>query len=251
MPPMRLYLVIDETRFYHPDFVTDLLRRTKDEIVGSAVITKVPAKSDLSLYLRSNASLLTWPEKFKLLFRQILFTIKGVSVRSVLKSFHIDFIEVENDINQPEYLNAIRAKKPDIIISSNSLRFGKELLKIPTVCCLNRHSGLLPAYGGLWPVFQAFRTGEQFTGVSVHTMEEALDKGIVLAQQKIAITANDTIADLYQKCFAASADVVLAAVEKAKRSDFSSASSDSSSSYFSFPTKEHWQDFRKRGGRFI
>src|SRR3989338_6076841 len=121
MPLMRLYLVIDETRFYHPGFVADLVRRTPDEIVGAALIVKVPPKSDLSLYLQKNVNFLTLPEKLKLLFLQVLFTVQNISVRSVLKSFHVDFIEVKYDINQPQYLEAIRAKKPDIIVSSNSL----------------------------------------------------------------------------------------------------------------------------------
>ena len=42
----------------------------------------------------------------------------------------------------------------------------------------------------------------------------------------------------------------LEALEKVKKSDFSPYQTDVQPSYFSFPTKDHWQEFRKRGGMF-
>ena len=63
----------------------------------------------------------------------------------------------------------------NIIISSNSLIFKKELLSIPKICTINRHSALLPSYGGLLPVFQSFIHGEKFTGVSIHYMNNKIE----------------------------------------------------------------------------
>lgn len=109
------------------------------------------------------------------------------SVRDVFRKYEISFMEIRNNINEKKALSFISRFKPDVIISSQSLYFGGELLSVPKLCCINRHSGLLPRNGGLWPGFQAVRKGEAETGVSVHTMEKKIDAGIVLSQINISI----------------------------------------------------------------
>ena len=259
---MRLILVMDETRFYQPDFVADLLRKTRAEVVGACLVTKIPAKNSIEHYLVKNLLFLKPVEilnliakKYSIAFKDMLSSSGGYecfySVRSALKHFKVDFIEVENDINQEQYLNWITKRKPDVLISSNSLYFKKALLQSPKLCCLNRHCGLLPAYGGLWPVFHAFRNGEKYIGVSVHTMESKIDQGIVLAHKEIEIKNGMTLSDLYEACFQESSQVVLDALEKVRRNDFKSCAGGISPTYFSFPTKEHWRLFRERGGKVI
>ncbi len=231
--------------------------------MGAALVTKVSSKNNLENYLVKHWYYLKLSEMIKLFFRKVVLSLKDVlcqksadtpffSVRSVLKFFNIDFFEVEYDINQKKYLDKIREKNPDVIISSNPLIFKNELLhEIPNICCINRHSALLPSYGGVWPVFQAYRNGEQYTGVSVHVMEKKIDDGAVLAQGKIRIENTNSLADLYQKCFGISADLVIEAVEKVRNNDFSSCAEKKELTYFSFPTRDQWKDFRIRGGRFI
>ena len=259
---MRLFFVIDETQFYHPEFLADFLRNTVDDVVGSGLVTKVPSKNNLERYMREHWYYLRPNEIIKLAYSKYSARLKDnivrktgegpfYSVRSVLQYYNVDFIEIEYDINKKKYLDVIRAHKPDVIISSNPLIFKEELLNVPTICCLNRHSALLPSYGGVWPVFQAYRNAEEYTGVSVHLMTKQIDIGDVLAYQKVPITPDDTLSDLYDKCFNVSADVILKALDKVKNKDFTSCCGSNESSYFSFPRKEHWVDFRKRGGKLV
>jgi methionyl-tRNA formyltransferase len=259
---MKLYIVIDETRFYHPDFIADFIRNTKDEIVGATLVTHILPKNNIETYLLKHWYYLKISEMFKLAFQKILYIIKDnfilknregkfYSVRSVFNFFEIDFQIVKYNINQEKYIEHIRSKNPDVLISSNSLVFNQEILNIPKICSINRHSALLPSYGGLWPVFQAFRSGEKEIGVSIHTMERKIDKGKVLSQQSITIEKNNTIADLYEKCFSASSKTLIEALDKIRRNDLTSISINNNESYFSFPTSEHWKQFRKLKGKFI
>jgi methionyl-tRNA formyltransferase len=173
------------------------------------------------------------------------------SVRSVANFFNIDNFFIDYNVNQPAYLAKIEAYMPDIVISSNSLYFGKKLLDLPVKFCVNRHSALLPTYGGLWPVFHAFRCNEDKVGVSVHIMQPKLDSGAVLSQIEVPVKGDDSLADLYEKCFASSVDAVLQALEKVRNGDLNPVKNQYQSSYYSFPTRENWRDFRRRGGRFI
>jgi methionyl-tRNA formyltransferase len=258
---MRIFLIIDETHFYQPNFVAELIKKMQHDIVGAVLVTKVLAKSNIELYMIKHCYYLKVSELFKLGTKKLSLIFKNhflknneengfYSVKKVYKYFNIDYFEVKHNINREVYLNKIREKKPDIIISSNSMIFGKELLNIPKYC-INRHSALLPSYGGLWPVFQAIRKGAKEVGVTVHTMEKKIDKGIILSQIVIPIDEDDTIDALYQKCFQNSAKTVLGAIKKIEENDITTLQNNYESSYYSFPTKEHWRQFRERKIKFI
>lgn len=258
---MRLVLVIEETSFYHPDFLAKFLRGCQDEVVAVALVTKVPDKSNLELYMKKHWYFLKFSEMLKLGSQKICAKLldglgrsgngRYYSVRSVLKDFDIDYFEVQDNINRRQYLEQFERLQADVIVSSNSLIFGKKLLSMAKICCINRHSALLPAYGGLWPVFQAFRRGETQTGVTIHTMEAAIDKGQVLSRRVVPINSGDTIAQLYVQCFDLSADALLEALERVKNGHVPQLENSGVESYYSMPLKEHWQQFRQRGGRFV
>ncbi len=260
---MRIFLIIDETNFFHPEFVNELLQRIyhKDECVGAGLVVKIAEKSDLELYLKRHWYFL-WPQEItKLTFikatnliRRLLLPRKTrnfTSVREVFEKHGIDYFPIEVDINTPEIIERIGKARPDVIVNSSSPIFKDPLLSLPTYCCLNRHSALLPAYGGLWPVFHAFCNGETEIGVSVHIMNETIDTGPVLAQKAILLEGEKNIFQLYKSCFRISSEVVETALEKVRNGDLSPVETFSSPSYFSHPSRSDWQKLRNKGGRFI
>lgn len=253
---MRLFIVIDETVFFHPEFLDDLIKKTNDIVVGAAVVMRVPKKNNIERYMTSHFWYLRPSEIAKLSWRKaklkiMSFDRKPHSVREVFKKYGIGFLEVRNNINDVNVLSYIRNFEPDVIISSQSLIFEDELLSIPKKCCLNRHSGLLPRNGGLWPGFQAIRKGESETGVSVHTMERKIDAGIVLSQIRVPICESETVWEIYRRCFEKSADAILMALEKIRNNDYSPVDRGLEREYYSFPTKEQWKEFRRRKGRYV
>jgi methionyl-tRNA formyltransferase len=258
---MRVLVVIDETPFFHPEFLANLIQRSPDDFVGAALVTKPAAKSNIDAWLRRNWFRLRPLEIFKLAWRKVksIASAKLVkpgpehfySVRAVLDYYKIAVCEVHENVNRREYLDFIRSKSPDVVLSSCSVIFGGELLKVPPRGCINRHSALLPAFGGVWPVFQAVRSGEAVTGVTVHTMEKGIDRGVVLSQMEIPITKGTPLYSLYEQCFALSVDACLLALEKVRSGNLEPIVNGRERSYFSFPTPEHWKQFRAHGGRFV
>lgn len=260
---MKVCWVIDETGFYHPDMLAEFLRTTKDEVTGIVVVTKIPRKHNIELYLIRNFYRLRPLEIAKLAIRKItnqlynLFTRPArhhshfYSVRSVCRAFGISYIEAEYTLNEQRILQFLQQSSPDVIISSNSLIFSKKLLSLPRFACINRHSALLPAYGGLWPVFQAMAHDENQCGVSIHLMEQGIDKGAVLCQQAIEIASESTVDSLYQQCFSISSSLILQALDKIRNQDFNPVKNNFTPSYYSFPLASDWKKFRKAGKRFI
>ncbi|MCS3554735.1 MULTISPECIES: formyltransferase family protein [unclassified Sphingobacterium] len=256
---MKVFLVIDETNFYQPNFINQLLQNREFEFVGCALVVSVPKKNNIERYLIQNMKFLTFAEILKLGFKKIKYwTYDKIgfrkkngffSVRKALEFHNTPFFTVKGDINEKSYLDKIRKVLPDIILSSNSLYFKEEIINIPKFC-INRHSSLLPSYGGLWPVFQALRNNEKFIGVSVHMMTKGIDEGRVLSQIKIEVLSTDTVDLLYQKCFNHSAEVCIRAMRGLCLNRYENIEK-APQSYFSFPLNKHWCEFRKKGKRFI
>jgi phosphoribosylglycinamide formyltransferase-1 len=65
--------------------------------------------------------------------------------------------------------------------------------------CINVHPSLLPAFPGLDAVGQALAAGAQETGVTIHFLDDGMDTGPVIAQERVAIEPGDTAETLYAR----------------------------------------------------
>ncbi len=257
--PMSFVIVIDETNFFHPSFIRSLveklINRNAKILVGLVVKTK--KTNSLEYYLFRNLYRLSLREllimtvklAYYIFFKNILRYFKVfLSVEAVLKDLSIEYFYVENDVNKPLYIKKIKDFKPDIIISSCSVLFKKELLKIPRQGCINRHSSLLPSYGGVYPIFNAIADGKKYAGVTIHKMTERIDEGDILAQERVCFD-KETLSEIYKRCFNISADLIITALENLKKNKV--IVSKEEKSYFSFPNRERWIKFRRNGGQFF
>ena len=68
--------------------------------------------------------------------------------------------------------------------------------------CINVHPSLLPAFPGLDAVGRAIEAGAQETGVTVHFLDEGVDTGPVIAQERVAIEPGDTVESLHERLHA-------------------------------------------------
>lgn len=100
-------------------------------------------------------------------------------------------------ILQPENINAhisnLHALSADLLVT---VAYGQilspALLAQPRKGAVNLHPSLLPRWRGASPIQHAILAGDNETGVTVQMMVEALDAGPVLAQQRIALSAEET-----------------------------------------------------------
>jgi len=64
---------------------------------------------------------------------------------------------------------------------------------------LNIHPSLLPEFKGAHAIGDALAAGADFTGVTVHFVDEKVDHGPVILQRKIKIRGKDTLASLEKR----------------------------------------------------
>ena len=104
------------------------------------------------------------------------------------------------NVNAPEALAWIRAKKPDAIAV---VAFGqflkKEILELPPFGCINCHFSLLPKYRGAAPVTAAVLAGDELSGVSVIKMGLGMDDGPILMSKVEPVYPEDTAETLMEK----------------------------------------------------
>lgn len=253
---MRIYLIIVEELFFHPSFVREILEARGKEIIGiSAVADK--SKQTFVEFLFYQIHFWGWKGFFILSFLKVLYAVAAhmkrffpipgdYEVQEVAKRFGIPCRAV-NNVNAPEHLEHLKSQNIDVIVSANGQIFKDPLLNIPKIGCINRHSALLPKYGGVWPIFWALAHQEEKVGVSVHWMTPKIDAGDILAFEEISVTSKDTLYSLYQRAFQKSAGVVLKALKQietkaapAKRYQVEQAS------YFRAPKREELKSLRAK-----
>lgn len=86
-----------------------------------------------------------------------------------------------------------------IAVVAYGLLLPKDVLALPEYGCINLHVSLLPKLRGAAPIQWAVINGLSETGVSIMQMDEGLDTGDVLAEEKLAIGPNQTAGELMEE----------------------------------------------------
>lgn len=102
----------------------------------------------------------------------------------------------------PEFLEAIAALKPDIMVTA---AYGEILteafLGLASRAVINVHPSLLPFYRGATPVPEAILSGDTVTGVSILFTVKALDAGHLILQEPLDIGPDETADELLTRSF--------------------------------------------------
>jgi methionyl-tRNA formyltransferase len=168
---------------------------------------------------------------------------------NILRRFSIPELRLDN-VNASGSLEAIRAFKPDLLISvAGNQIFRRELLDLAPKGCLNLHTALLPRYRGLMPTFWAMKNGEKETGVSVFLVDEGIDSGPIVVQKRVPIDT-DRLEVLIRQTKVVGMDAVWEAAEKIRAGKHDMLPNpESKKTYFSFPSREDVRAFRAAGKR--
>jgi len=75
----------------------------------------------------------------------------------------------------------------------------KEIWSIPALGTINLHASLLPDYRGAAPINHAIINGEKTTGVTSFFINEEIDTGAIIYQEKVNIEENDNAGSLHDK----------------------------------------------------
>jgi methionyl-tRNA formyltransferase len=161
-----------------PDFSRESLEKLynsdKHEIIGVVTTPDRPAGRGMKL---------------------IASPVKEFALEKNLKLF-----QPEKIANNEEFKSEIRNLNPDIVcVVSYGKILPKSFLKIPKHGCINVHPSLLPKYRGSAPIQWSILNGDKETGVTIMYLNEKMDEGDIILQEKTEILDNETTGELWNR----------------------------------------------------
>lgn len=229
---MKIFIITIDDLSLTNNFIKTIINEKKNEIIGLAItkgsrltIGKKHSKIQyiisliliMGIYYFLKNSLYILSNKIKILLSKINLCENPSLLAYANKHKTPTFII--NTPNNPQFIEKLKELKPDIIINQSQNILKKELLNIPTIGVINRHNALLPKNRGRITPFWVLYKGEKETGVSIHFVNEKIDSGDIIIQEKYPVTEKDTFNSLVLKNYKIAPLLMLKALEKLEKGE--------------------------------
>ncbi len=257
---MNIAIFVSNSLFFKPEFLNAILPSLGEEVKGIIAAPVKGKKVSLYTHFKRHYTMFGFMGSVRLAFKYLRKLValslgmlfgKPASIGQVARHFNVP-LHVTGDIHSPETIDYIRSLRPDVIISSFAQIIRPSILSIPSIGILNKHSGILPKYRGIYPVFWAMLNGESEIGVTVHFMAKKVDAGPIVCEESIRVLPQDTFYTLFERAQDASADLMLRAVELIRNGERGrTMDSAAIKTSYSYPKKEDVKEFKKKGLRMI
>ena len=116
-------------------------------------------------------------------------------------------------LKAPEFLEALKAWKPDLFVVVAFRMLPKVVWEIPRLGTFNLHAALLPQYRGAAPINWAVINGDKATGVTTFMIDDGMDTGKIMYREQCLIGEDETVGDVHDKLMAIGSDLVVQTVE--------------------------------------
>lgn len=115
-------------------------------------------------------------------------------------------------LKSPDFVTALQALQPDLIVVVAFRILPPEVFRIPRLGSFNLHASLLPRYRGAAPINWALINGEKETGVTSFFLQEKVDTGSMILQERLHIGPDESAGELHDRLAQLGAEVVLRTV---------------------------------------
>jgi methionyl-tRNA formyltransferase len=102
-------------------------------------------------------------------------------------------------LKTPSFVEELKDLKADIQVVVAFRMLPELVWNMPAMGTINLHGSLLPDYRGAAPINWAIINGEKETGVTTFKLQQAIDTGNILLQEKFPIEANETAGALLDR----------------------------------------------------
>ena len=167
----------------------------------------VPSLKTLVESSHSITSVVTGADKERGRGRKITYTpVKEFALEHNIPVLQPETLRDENFINRLRELNA------DLYVIVAFRILPLEVFTIPSKGSFNLHGSILPKYRGAAPIQWALINGDKETGVTTFMLEQKVDTGNIVLQEKVGIEEEDDFGILHDKLSVLGAGVVLKTV---------------------------------------
>ena len=112
--------------------------------------------------------------------------VKKYAVANNLKVFQPE------KLKHPDFIEQLRKLNADLQVVVAFRMLPEIVWNMPPLGTINLHASLLPQYRGAAPINWAIINGEKETGVTTFKLQQEIDTGNILLQEKIKISDSET-----------------------------------------------------------
>lgn len=135
-------------------------------------------------------------------------------IKGLCKEHNIDCLE-NIKVNSEVFIEKAVAYNCDLFVSMNFDQILKsEIINLPPLKTINCHTGLLPFYKGRNILNWVLINDEKEYGVTVHYVDEGIDTGDIVLQERYPITDEDSYYTLLEAVFPRYAEVLYRAIKE-------------------------------------
>lgn len=117
-------------------------------------------------------------------------------------------------LKDPAFIEKLRSLNADVQVVVAFRMLPEIVWNMPPLGSINLHGSLLPQYRGAAPINWTIINGEKETGVTTFKLQQEIDTGNILLQQKIPITETETAGTLHDKMMETGADLLLQTIQQ-------------------------------------
>ena len=149
------------------------------------------------------------PDKEKGRGRKII----SPSVKLKAQELNIKVLQ-PNNLNDSSFIASLHNLNADLFIVVAFRMLPEIVWRIPKKGCVNLHTSLLPNYRGAAPINLVLINGEKQTGITTFFINNKIDEGNILLQEKIELNNKITAAILHNIMMERGADLLLETIDK-------------------------------------
>ncbi|MBN3039689.1 MAG: hypothetical protein JW867_01015 [Candidatus Omnitrophica bacterium] len=180
--------------------------------------------------------------------------LKFRTFKAISKEQNIPIFKSKN-INSQETVDFMKSTGANLIVSA----YNNQILR-PRVCRqftyrgIGIHNSYLPDFGGLDSAFEALYWGISKTGATIHYVDKGIDTGNIIMQERISLTAKDTLFSLNLRQWLRGARMLPKVLDAISQGSVESKKQDLSLRkypYVSFPRRKSMKEAMGKGKRLL
>ncbi|MBP2832075.1 methionyl-tRNA formyltransferase [Aquimarina sp. U1-2] len=144
--------------------------------------------------------------------------LKASAVKEYALSKGLKILQPTNLKNE-KFIEELKALEPTLNVVVAFRMLPKIVWGLPAYGTFNLHASLLPDYRGAAPINWAIINGEKETGVTTFFIDEKIDTGHIILQEKVTIGKNDNAGHLHDVLMKEGAQLVVQTLERIKNDD--------------------------------
>lgn len=257
---MRIAILTANEPLYLPAFFDRFLARRADDVAVVAICAPVyKNQTRWSMFRRYVKAFGLW-NAARLGWRVLGAKVKNAlgigrrrprfhSVEAAAKYYDVP-VWHPDDVNATEFLDRLGEAGVDLVLSVSCPQIFKEnLINLPEKGCLNLHGADLPAYRGIAPSFWMLAKGEEEAAVTIFYVNAGIDTGDAAGRRLFPIHPDDTLDSFLLRAKREACDLALETLERIETGTVERTPLEGEGSYYGFPTREAYREFRNRGRR--